>query len=85
MQAGLIRWESVHDLAAIVAGEAPRRERADQITLFKQNSDQGVGYMALARHVHELARRDGLGVEIWPAPATGRRDPGRARRLDVEI
>jgi hypothetical protein len=64
VEAGLIRWDDVHDLAALVAGEAPRRERADQVTLFKQNSDQGVGYMALARHVYELARREGLGVEV---------------------
>src|SRR5262249_20419784 len=32
--AGLIRWEDVHDLAAIVAGEAPRRTSREQITLF---------------------------------------------------
>jgi len=64
VEAGIIRWEDVHDLAAIVAGTAPRRTRADQVTLFKQNSDQGVGYMALARHVYDLARREGLGVEV---------------------
>ena len=64
VEAGVIRWEDVHDLSAIVAGTAPRRTRADQLTLFKQNSDQGVGYMALARHVYELARREGLGVEV---------------------
>jgi ornithine cyclodeaminase/alanine dehydrogenase-like protein (mu-crystallin family) len=64
VEAGLICWEDVHDLAAIVAGAAPTRTSAAQITLFKQNSDQGVGYMALARYVHDLARREGLGVEV---------------------
>jgi hypothetical protein len=47
-----------------VAEHIPGRTDEAQITVFKQNSDQGIGYMALARYVHDLARRQGLGMEI---------------------
>jgi hypothetical protein len=42
----------------------PGRTSAKQITLFKQNSDQGVGFMALARLAHDKARSAGIGMEI---------------------
>ena len=32
--------------------------------LFKQNSDQGVGFMALARLAHDKARKAGIGIDI---------------------
>jgi hypothetical protein len=41
----------------------PATNSAD-ITVFKQNSDQGVGFMALAKLAHDKARAHGLGVEI---------------------
>jgi ornithine cyclodeaminase/alanine dehydrogenase-like protein (mu-crystallin family) len=47
-----------------VAGDVPGRTGRDQITLFKQNSDQGVGYMALARYVYELASREEVGTPL---------------------
>ncbi|MGH7772280.1 MAG: ornithine cyclodeaminase family protein [Candidatus Binatia bacterium] len=61
---GLLRWEEIKDLGALVAGKANGRTDDRQITLFKQNSDQGVGYMALARLVHDKARLAGIGIEI---------------------
>lgn len=61
---GVLTWEKVTDLAALVAGKSPGRTTNDQITLFKQNSDQGVGFMALARLVHDKARAAGIGTEI---------------------
>ncbi len=61
---GVIRWEEVVDLSTLLAGGAAGRTCAKQITLFKQNSDQGVGFMALARLAHDKARAAGIGREI---------------------
>jgi len=61
---GVLRWEDVIDLSALLAGEATGRITDKQITLFKQNSDQGVGFMALARLAHDKARAAGIGMEI---------------------
>ncbi len=61
---GVLAWGGVGQLSELVAGALPGRTAADQITVFKQNSDQGVGYMGLARYVHDLARREGLGIEV---------------------
>jgi ornithine cyclodeaminase/alanine dehydrogenase-like protein (mu-crystallin family) len=61
---GALTWGRVGQLGELVAGRIPGRTGADQITVFKQNSDQGVGYMGLARYVHDLAAREGLGMEV---------------------
>jgi alanine dehydrogenase len=61
---GVIRWEHVNDLSDVLAGKVAGRTHPQQITLFKQNSDQGVGFMALARLAHDKARRAGIGTEI---------------------
>jgi ornithine cyclodeaminase/alanine dehydrogenase-like protein (mu-crystallin family) len=61
---GLLRWEDIKDLSSLLSGNVPGRTSAKQITLFKQNSDQGVGFMALARLAHDKARSAGIGMEI---------------------
>jgi ornithine cyclodeaminase len=61
---GIIHWDDVVDLSALLAGDATGRTNEKQITLFKQNSDQGVGFMALARLMHDKARAAGIGIEI---------------------
>jgi ornithine cyclodeaminase/alanine dehydrogenase-like protein (mu-crystallin family) len=61
---GLLQWDDIKDLSSLLAGSVPGRTSAKQITLFKQNSDQGVGFMALARLAHDKARRTGIGMEI---------------------
>jgi hypothetical protein len=47
-----------------VVGKVVGRRTPAEITMFKQNSDQGVGFMALAQLAHDKARAHGLGVEI---------------------
>ncbi|HWO41368.1 MAG TPA: ornithine cyclodeaminase family protein [Candidatus Eisenbacteria bacterium] len=64
VERGLIQWDQVQDLSALVAGKARGRTAPHQVTLFKQNSDQGIGFMALARLAHDKARRAGIGLEI---------------------
>jgi alanine dehydrogenase len=61
---GLLQWEDINDLSSLLAQKASGRSNAKQITLFKQNSDQGVGFMALARLAHDKAREAGIGIEI---------------------
>ena len=64
VERGIISWERISDLGELVAGKVAGRRTAEDITVFKQNSDQGVGFMALAKLAHEKARAHGLGVEI---------------------
>ena len=61
---GILRWENIRELGPLVAGKAQGRSGPAEITLFKQNSDQGVGFMALARLAYNKARANGLGIEI---------------------
>jgi ornithine cyclodeaminase/alanine dehydrogenase-like protein (mu-crystallin family) len=61
---GVLEWDQIKELANLVAGKVTGRTNNEQITLFKQNSDQGVGFMALARLAHDRARKAGIGIEI---------------------
>jgi len=61
---GLTSWEKIVDLGELVAGRRAGRRSSNDITLFKQNGDQGVGFMALAKLAHEKAHAAGLGLEI---------------------
>jgi alanine dehydrogenase len=60
----LISWDAIAELGELVAGKTHGRRSADEITVFKQNSDQGVGFMALAALAHEKAKAAGVGIEI---------------------
>lgn len=62
--AGVIGWDDIADLGELVAGKVEGRSTPDQITVFKQNSDQGVGFMALAKLAYDTAVADGIGIEI---------------------
>jgi ornithine cyclodeaminase/alanine dehydrogenase-like protein (mu-crystallin family) len=59
-------WNAVQELGQIVAGKAPGRTSADQITLFKSN---GIATwdLAAAVRVYEMAVARGLGqsIPIW--------------------
>jgi len=61
---GITSWDKIADLGELVAGKRKGRNLPDDITVFKQNSDQGVGFMALAKLAHDKARAAGLGIEI---------------------
>ncbi len=61
---GLLRWEDIKELGQLVSGKVKGRTHDEQITVFKQNSDQGVGFMALGRMVYDKARQCGIGTEI---------------------
>src|SRR5262249_33048524 len=61
---GVTTWDRMADLGELVAGKTHGRRSPDDITVFKQNSDQGVGFMALANLAHDKARAAGIGVQI---------------------
>jgi alanine dehydrogenase len=64
VQSGITGWDKIADLGEVVCGKAHGRRSPDEITVFKQNSDQGVGFMALAKLAHDKARAAGVGLEI---------------------
>jgi len=61
---GITSWDAIADLGELAAGKADGRRHADEITVFKQNSDQGVGFMALAKLAHDRARAHRVGMEV---------------------
>jgi ornithine cyclodeaminase/alanine dehydrogenase-like protein (mu-crystallin family) len=64
VQKGITSWDRIADLGDLVCGKAPGRLSSAEITVFKQNSDQGVGFMALAKLAHDKAQAAGIGMEI---------------------
>jgi ornithine cyclodeaminase/alanine dehydrogenase-like protein (mu-crystallin family) len=64
VEKGITSWDKIADLGELVAGKVQGRTSPAEITVFKQNSDQGVGFMALAKLAHDKARAAGVGMEI---------------------
>jgi len=64
VQRGITSWDRIADLGHLVCGKAPARLSSAEVTVFKQNSDQGVGFMALAKLAHDKAQAAGIGLEI---------------------
>jgi alanine dehydrogenase len=62
--AGLLSWERMYDLSELIAGAAPGRSRADDITVFKNNVGLGLQFAAVASRVYEDALRAGIGREL---------------------
>ena len=64
------RWDSVSELAEIVAGTIPGRVNAEQITLFKSNGIASEDIVVAGR-IYELARERGLGrqMPLWEKEA----------------
>ena len=59
--------DNVHDLAALVAGKAPGRTSADDITLFK-SVGTGIQDIAIAAVIYKRAREKGLGRDLGEFP-----------------
>jgi ornithine cyclodeaminase/alanine dehydrogenase-like protein (mu-crystallin family) len=64
VEKGITSWDKIANLGELVAGKVQGRTSSAEITVFKQNSDQGVGFMALAKLAHDKARAAGKGMEI---------------------
>src|SRR5207249_10031853 len=63
-QKGIKDWDSIHEIQDLLAGKAPRRTRADEITLFNNNTGAGTQFAALGSAVLKKARDMGLGQQI---------------------
>jgi ornithine cyclodeaminase/alanine dehydrogenase-like protein (mu-crystallin family) len=61
---GITSWDRIADLGELVCGKAKGRASPSEITVFKQNSDQGVGFMALAKLAYDKAVAAGVGLPI---------------------
>lgn len=61
---GVLSWERMYDLSELVAGEAPGRACADDITVFKNNVGLGLQFAAVASRVYEDAKRAGIGRDL---------------------
>jgi alanine dehydrogenase len=71
LNAGVLHWSDVKELAPVLVGRYPGRQTADEITVFK-SLGLGVEDIAVAVRVVELARQRGIGTTLEPgARATG--------------
>lgn len=63
IERGVIRWDQIHELAAVVAGRVPGRTSDEAITLFES---QGIAIsdVAAAAYVYQKAKERGLGTEL---------------------
>lgn len=64
VSAGILQWEQIYDLSEVVAGKAPGRARAEDITVFKNNVGMGLQFAAVAPRIYELAHAAGIGREL---------------------
>ena len=64
IEQGITSWDDIVELGEVLTGKAQGRVSEEQITLFKQNSDQGVGFMGLAALACDIAEANGIGIEI---------------------
>jgi ornithine cyclodeaminase/alanine dehydrogenase-like protein (mu-crystallin family) len=63
LDAGVLRWADVQELAPLLVGRYPGRQSPQDVTVFK-SLGLGIEDIALGARVVELARQQGLGREI---------------------
>jgi alanine dehydrogenase len=64
LDAGVLRWTDVKELAPLLVGRYPARQSPKDVTVFK-SLGLGIEDIALAAIVVELARKEGLGREVF--------------------
>lgn len=62
--AGVLTWERMCELSALVVGKARGRSGREDITVFKNNVGLGLQFAAVASSVYEDARRAGIGRHL---------------------
>ena len=61
---GVIKWEQLIEIGAILAGNSEGRTRPDQITFYKNNAGQGVADVALGAKVLENIKAKKSGTTL---------------------
>jgi ornithine cyclodeaminase/alanine dehydrogenase-like protein (mu-crystallin family) len=64
VQRGVIRWEQLIEIGAILAGDKEGRTKAEQITFYKNNAGQGVADVALGAAVLEKIKARNQGQKL---------------------
>ena len=71
LQQGLITWDKIFALGAVLNGSHPGRTSDEQITYHFNNNGTAAADLALAQIVYNRAKKEGRGMEIEvPAPGT---------------
>jgi ornithine cyclodeaminase/alanine dehydrogenase-like protein (mu-crystallin family) len=68
VQNGVISWEKVVEISAVLTGQIQGRTEDKQIILYKNQGGQGIVDIALAKRCYELARQHGRGYEMRIEP-----------------
>ncbi len=63
-QNGIKPWDAIYEIQELLAGRVAGRTRADEITLFNNNTGAGTQFAALGSAVVKRARAMGLGKEL---------------------
>jgi ornithine cyclodeaminase/alanine dehydrogenase-like protein (mu-crystallin family) len=63
LDAGILRWSDIQELAPLLVGRYPGRQSPKDVTIFK-SLGLGIEDVALGARVVELARKQGLGREV---------------------
>src|SRR5207237_4978612 len=61
---GIKPWNEIHEIQELLMGRVAGRTRADEITVFNNNTGAGTQFAALGSAVLKRARDMGLGGEI---------------------
>jgi ornithine cyclodeaminase/alanine dehydrogenase-like protein (mu-crystallin family) len=64
LDAGVLRWSDIQELAPLLVGRYPGRQSPKDVTIFK-SLGLGIEDVALGARVVELARKEGLGREVF--------------------
>jgi ornithine cyclodeaminase len=59
---GILAWDALTEIGEVIAGRAPRRTSADQITLYESHG-MGIQDLYVAAKLVELARAQGVGAD----------------------
>jgi alanine dehydrogenase len=64
IERGIIAWDKVHELGAILGGSFPGRTGSEQITFHANNNGTAAADLAIAQWVYQQCREMGRGTPI---------------------